>query len=137
MSKKPKLLVILLCCVAALLVVAVVGIHIYNNADHGKTMNDATVTDYNVAITEAARSYGSIGEQEFILIDTVSKELGKNTDITFRVYQLPDGGDWTAYQNYKVSDVPSDFAPDYVGHGTARLLEGSLEKIVVNVMYVK
>lgn len=135
--KKTRIYILIIALILLALTGFLVGRYIYNHIDHGKTLSDASIADYNVAITEAARSYGSIGKNEFILIDTVSKELGKNTDITFRVYQLPDGEDWTAYHGWKVSDVPAGFAPDYMGRGTARLLQGSLEKIVVNVMYVK
>ena len=132
-----KLILILLAIVAVAIVGSIVGVQIYNHADHGKVMGDSTVSDYNTAITKAARAYNYITQQEFILIDTVSKELGKNTDVTFRVYQIPEGSDWTAWQGWKVSDGPANFPAEYVGNGTARLLYDSLDKIVINVAYFK
>lgn len=132
-----RLTLIVLGIVAVLIVGTMIGVQIYNHADHGKVMGNTTVSDYNTAITKAARSYGSITQQEFILIDTVSKELGQHTTVTFRVYQLPEGADWTAYQGWKVSDVPADFVPEYIANGQARLMYNSLDKLIIDVAYFK
>lgn len=132
-----RLPLILIGIVAVLIVGTVIGVQIYNHADHGKMMGDATVANYNTAITKAARSYSKITDREFILIDTVSKGTGQHTLVSFRVYQLPEGADWSAYQGWKVSDVPADFAPEYVANGQAQLMYDSLDKIVVDVAYFK
>lgn len=132
---------IFICVAAAVLLLALAGVligrYIYNNKDHAADLQQAEIAEYNAAITAAARRAGSIGEQEFVLIDTISKQAGGHTDITIRVYQLPDGARQEEYMNLRVSDLPVDFAPAYMAHGTARLLEDSLQRIVVSVAYVR
>jgi len=137
MRKKNKLLLIVLVVIAVLAAAGAAAWIGYNNMDHSAILGDENVARYNSAITASARAYNSIRPDEFVLIDTVSKELGGNTNITFRVYKLPEGATFTDYQHLRVQDVPANFVPEYVGNGTARLMEGSLERIIVSVTYYK
>ena len=136
-KKKQKLLLIALAVVAVLSVAAVIFVLSYDHIDHGTTLSKSEISQYNIAITAAARSYKAITSSEIVIIDTVSKELGGHTEITFRVYQLPEGKTDAAYMELRVSDLPADFAPDHLGNGTARLVNGSKERIIVNVTYHK
>ncbi len=137
MRKKSKILLIIFLIVAVLAAAGAAAWISYNNMDHSAILGDENVARYNGAITASARAYNSIRPDEFVLIDTVSKELGGNTNATFRVYKLPEGAKFTDYQYLRVQDVPANFAPEYVGSGTARLMEGSLERIIVSITYYK
>lgn len=136
MAKKKPLL-ILLAVVAALCVAAVAAQMGYNRIDHSKLMNKEAIIRYNNAITTMARGYNSIAAEEFILIDTVHKQQGDHTTVTFRVYRLPEGHAVSTYAHLRVRDVPADFAPELMGEGTATLLGDSLDRILVTVAYSK
>lgn len=136
MSKK-KALLIVLAVVALLCVAGVVALFVYDRVDHSVAMGAGDVIQYNNAITAAARGYNAISSDEFVLLETVKKESSGHTEVTFRVYKLPEGKQLSDYLGLKVSDVPENFAPEYMGTGTARLVKGSLTNIVVNVTYYK
>ena len=135
--RKKKPLLIFLAVVAVLCVAAVAALVGYNRIDHSRLMNKEKVIQYNNAITTMARGYNSIAAEEFILIDTVHKEQGGHTKVTFQVYRLPEGHAVSTYAHLRMRDVPADFAPEYMGSGTATLLNDSLDRILVTVAYAK
>lgn len=138
MSKKLKKCILILLAVALLAVgVVLIGFYAYNHADHAKNLEETEIAAYNTAITAAARKAGSIRDDEFILIDTISKEVGGNTNISIRVYKLPDGAKQADYMGLRVSDLPEDFGPEFMARGTARLIDDSMDRIVVTVNYVR
>ena len=136
MAKKKPLL-IFLAVVAVLCVAAVAARAGYNHIDHGKLMNKETIVQYNNAITTMAQRYNSISAEEFILIDTVQKQHGDHTTVTFHIYRLPEGHAVSTYAHLRVRDIPADFAPERMGEGTATLLGDSLDRILVTVAYSK
>lgn len=113
------------------------GRYIYNHADHAAGLDTPEIADYNTAITAAARKAGKIGADEFVIIDTITKTAGGNTDIAIHVYRLPDGGTDADYTGLRVSDLPEDFVPELMATGTARLIKDSLDAIYVSVVYLK
>jgi len=137
MRKKNKNLMIILAVTAVICLIGVAIMIGYDHVDHSNLLSDKDTALYNSAITASGRAYGSLRSDEFVLIETVSKQLGDDTVVTFRVYKLPEGAKFADYQDLKVSDLPADFAPEYMGSGTARLLGGALEKAVVSVTYYK
>ena len=137
MHKKNKKLLIVLAIIALLSIAAVATVLVYDRVDHSGLIGKSEVSQYNTAITATARGYSSIATDEFVIIDTVSKELDGHTNITFRVYKLPEGDLVSKYASLKVGDLPADFAPDYVGNGKAQLVNGSLTKIIITVTYFK
>ena len=100
-------------------------------------VEDDQVETYNATITAAARKAGKISDSEFVLIDTVTQGKSGNVDITIRVYRMAEGQKQADYMHLRVSDVPEDFAPEFMGTGTARLVGGSLQSIVITVNFVR
>ena len=137
MRKKSKTLLIFLAVVAVLCLAAVAAMFGYSRIDHSKLMNKETIIQYNNAITTMARGYNSITTEEFILIDTVHKEQGGHTKVTFQIYRLPKGHVVSTYAHLRVRDLPADFAPEHMGTGTATLLDDSLDRILITVAYSK
>ena len=137
MKQKNKILLAVLAVVAVLCVGGVAVLLSYGSVDHSKFMSKTQVTEYNTAITAAARGYNSITKEEFVLIDTVSKTMGSHTEVTYRVYRLPEGKQLSDYLSLTAGDVPADFAPEHVGNGTARLVNGTLDRIIVTIAYFK
>jgi hypothetical protein len=100
-------------------------------------MTDDRIREYNTSITLAARKAGKITQQDFILIETITEGKDGHEDVTLRIYRVAEGQDADAYRNLRVSDLPEDFGPEHMGNGTARLLNGSLESIVLNLNFIR
>lgn len=95
------------------------------------------IEEYNTSITQAARKAGKITQQDFVLVDTITEGKDGHEDVTLRVYRVAEGEDADDYMHLQVSDLPADFAPEYMGSGTARLLNGSLESVVLDLNFIR
>lgn len=132
-----KMLLIGGIALAAVMIMAGVLLGWHLLAGQEPSLEGAQIAEYNAAITAVARKGNKIGSNDFILIDQLSKGKDGHTDVTIRVYRLPEGADQADYMHLQVGDLPESFGPEYMGHGTARLLNGSLSSIVLNVTYIR
>ena len=137
MKRGQKWLMIALLAVGILLVGAMAGLAIYNNANHAIFMNDHQVQAYNQAITNQARANGTIAKDEFVLIDDVSKDAGGHTNVSVRVYKAQDSAQEGDFLHLRYSQLAEDAPLLYMANGTARLLNDSLDQIVITVKYVR
>ena len=137
MKSGQKWLVTALVLVGVLLVGALIGLAIYNHANHAIFMKEAQVKAYNQAITNQARANGTIAKDEFVLIEDVSKDAGGHTNVTVRVYKVQEGAQESDFLHLRYSQLPDHAPLLYMANGTARLLNDSLDQIVITVKYVR
>ncbi len=124
------------CILIAVLVIVVLAIGFgvyrlatYNSTNQSGWMNKDEKTEYNSAITQQAWLTSRIARDEILIINTVNKTLGGDTEVELYVYKLPQGAKATDYYHLSVRQIPADSGLEHVGTATCKLAGGKLESV--------
>ncbi len=136
-SRKQIIALALLFCIGA----GCVGgywIYNYNTTNQASWLSADDTFSYNDAATQRARSAGLIGEDEILVLNKVSKQLGGDTSIAFKVYKVLEGEDAAVLMHYRAAKLPENAKIEQVGTASAILIADQVSQIVdLAVQYTK
>ena len=110
-----------LCLIAAVITVSCIRTSQYNNKDHAQDMSRDDRYFMNLSITTFGDTKALIGEQEVLVLDTVTKHRGGDTLITFVIYQYPEISDYYRALSMTPEEIAADPAFTYMGTGEVTL----------------
>lgn len=127
---------------AAVLVAAIAGVSIYawqyHNQDHADGLSSDDLYEYNYLLTVFGRNNKLTNNSEVLVVDTVTKTLGGDTEVTFRIFHYEKESDLAAALKMTVEQVGENSAYEYMGYGTVTLLDDNFAGMVnMKVVYVK
>lgn len=139
MKKKLIWIIAILVCVA---VVAGAGIgiyaHFYNNQNHADNLNNQQLRDYNHLLTAFGRNNKLIANDEVLVLDTVTKNLGGDTEASFLIYRYKNESDLTAALQMTPEQIAENDAYEFMGNGTVTLLDDKFSGMVnMKTRYIK
>lgn len=110
----------------------------YNSTNQAGWMSKDEKNEYNSTITQRAWKTGRISQDEILILKTVNKNLGGDTQIDFYVYKLPQGAKATDYFSLEVSQISEDMGLTHVGLASCRLAGGNLKSITnLEIKYIR
>lgn len=127
---------------AAVLVAAIAGICIYawqyHNRDHASDLNSDELYQYNYLLTVFGRNNNLTSNSEVLVVDTVTKTLGGDTEVVFRIFRYEKESDLAPALKMTVEQVGENSAYEYMGYGTVTMLDDNFAGMVnMKVIYVK
>lgn len=138
---KKKILLIIAIVLAVLVVAGVVlGIyaHVYKNQNHADKLDDKSLYEYNHILTAFGRSNNLISGNEVLVLDTVNKNLGGDTEASFYIYRYENESDLVEALKMTPEQIAANDAYEYMGTGTVTLLDDKFAGMVnMKTMYVK
>lgn len=135
---KKKVLITLAVVLALVLGFGVYRLVTYNSSEHSNWMDKDEKTEYNTALTQHAWRTAKISRNEILLLKSVNKNLGGDSQLEFYVYQLPDGAKSTDYLHLDANQVSSDSGLIHIGTATCRLAGGKISSIYsLEVKYIR
>lgn len=124
-----KTIITLSIILAAVLVVAGIGLGIYarhyGDQNHADKLTQDELYEYNYVLTVFGRNASVIGENEVLILDTVTKNLGGNSEASFVIYQYSKESDLLAALNMTPEEIAANSAYEYMGTGTVTLVDDS------------
>ena len=123
---KKKLIIIISVAVVLVAIAAVVyGIYAknYNNRDYAAEMSSEEVYQYNYMLTVFGRNANRIGNQDVLVIETMTKELGGDTLITFHIFRYTKEADLEDALKMDLSQISADSRFECVGDGTVTMID--------------
>ena len=139
MSKK-TILIIAIAVAVVLLAGAVLGIYayIYKNQNHADKLDEQGLYQYNHLLTAFGRTNSLIANDEVLVLDTVNKNLGGDTEATFYIYKYKNESDLMAALKMTPDEIAGNDAYEYMGSGTVTLLDDKFAGMVnMKTMYIK
>ena len=109
MNKKLKILLITLPIVIAVWLGAVL-------------ITGSSVTDYNTAATKRAQASGLIGQNDILILKSITKNPGGDSKAEFYIYRLPDGASAEDYLHLRVSKVDAGSGLDHLGSASCTFI---------------
>lgn len=138
--KKRKITVLLIVLAAALLIGIGVGIYaaFYNNHDHMADMTDKELYEFNYVLTAFGRNAELTADNEVLILETMTKNLGGDTEVTFKIYHYERESDLSAALDMTNQQISENSSYTYMGHGTVTLVDDSFAGMSnMKVMYVR
>ena len=93
----------------------------YNKKDHAEGMSADELRQYNYAITVFAQNKNKINSNDVLIMDTMRKERGGDTLITFVIYQYASFSDMNQALRMTAEEIASDSRFVYMGTGEVTL----------------
>lgn len=136
---KKKIFLIILC--AILLAAAGFGVFrlaTHNTANHAHRLSASELQECNTAVTQKAQVSGTIGKQEILILHTLSKTRGMDSNAVFYIYRLPEGADPHNYTGLRINQAEASGDLIYMGTLSCRLVENQLTSAYdMNVTYIR
>lgn len=113
---------------AALLVIGIgIGIYAvyYNQYDHMGAMTEKELYEYNYVLTAFGRSASITASNEVLILDTMTKKLGGDTEVTFKIYRYEKESDLADALYMTNQEIGEASGYTYMGHGTVTLGDDS------------
>lgn len=125
MSKRTRI-ILWICIVAALIAIAGIGYglyaHNYNNRDHAQDVEEDELFQLNYTLTVFGRNKSMIGTNDVLILDTMTKEMGGDTQITFVIYRYTNESDLNRALHMTAEEIAADPSFEYMGNGTVTML---------------
>lgn len=124
-----KLIIIISVAVALIAIAAVAyGIYArhYNDQNHAENLSSSDRSSYNYALTAFGRTNSIIGDKDVLVLDTISKELGGDSQITFVIYRYSSESDLNDALKMSAEQIAQDARFEYVGTGTVALVDDEI-----------
>ncbi len=137
---KKKIIIILSVILVVALVATGVGIYayIYGQQDHADAMDSDDRYEYNYILTLFGRNNSLSGDDEVLVLESVDKTLGGDTEATFKIYRYEKESDLSAALKMTVEEIAENGAYEYVGYGTVTLVDDSFAGMSnMKTIYVK
>ena len=129
MKKKQKI-IRFTAIVVAMAVIAGIGLWIYadqyGKRDFADSMSQEERYQHNYTITLYGRQYQYSSQNEVLIVESIHKNLGGNTEITFRIYSYTNATQLSEALKMTCSDIEKDQRYAFVGTGSVTLLGGKL-----------
>ena len=122
MIMKKKLWILPLC----LLLLVAIGIGIYLGSGRISTTN---IKEYNTAATQRAWRQSIIGNNDILILKSVTRDPGGDTNVEFNVYRLPAGAMASHYLDKQVSDLPADTPLELMGSASCTFIGDDITAI--------
>lgn len=139
---KKKTIIVLSIIVAAVLVLAGIGIgiyaHIYGQQDHADAMSVEDRYQYNYALTAFGRNSGRTSNSEVLIVDSITKKLGGDTEVIFYIYRFEKESDLSAALYMTAEEIAENSSYEYMGFGSVTLVDDSFAGMTnMRTVYVK
>ena len=135
-------LTITLSIVAAVVILAsvVFGIyaHRYNHKNHAETLTDSELQNYNHLLTAFGQRNNLIGSQDVLIVETITKTVGGDTEITFVIYQYNQESDLYPALKMNAAQIAANENYEYMGTGTVSMPQDNIANMTnMKTIYVK
>ncbi len=121
--KKKTILMILAVVLLAAAGFGIFRLATHNTANHADRLGAGELQACNTAVTQKAQVSGTIGKQEILILHTLSKTRGMDSDAVFYIYRLPEGADPSDYTGLRISQADASGDLVYMGTLSCRLVE--------------
>lgn len=111
MTQKKRLLLCL--CTLPVIIAIWLGVVLF-------TGNSAT--DYNTAATERAQASKMISKQDILILKSITKDPGGDSQAEFYIYRLPDGAKAEDYLHLQVSKISADSPLEHMGSASCTFI---------------
>lgn len=136
--KKKTILIILAVILLAAAAFGIYRLATHNTANHADRLSAGELQECNTAVTQKAQVSGTIGKQEILILHTLSKTRGMDSNAVFYIYQLPEGADPNDYTGLRASQAESSGDLVYMGTLSCRLVENQLTSAYdMKVTYIR
>lgn len=129
MSKRTQI-ILWVCIVAAVIAIAGIGYglyaHNYNNRNHAQNMEENELFQLNYTLTVFGRNNNVIGSNDVLILDTMTKEMGGDTQITFVIYRYTNESDLNRALKMTAAEIAEDPSFEYMGNGTVTMVEDEI-----------
>ena len=141
MSKRTK--IILWACIVAS-VIAIAGLSYglyarsYNNRDHAENMEEDELFQLNYTLTVFGRNKSMISTNDVLSLDTMTKEMGGDTQITFVIYRYTNESDLNKALHMTAEEIAADSSFEYMGSGTVTMIGDDVARMSnMKTTYIK
>ncbi len=101
----------------------------YNTTNQASWLSADDTFGYNEAATKQAQKAGLIAEDEILLLNKVSKQLGGDTGITFKVYRVLEGENAENLMQYRSGKLPENAKVEQTGVASATFIMDQIGNI--------
>lgn len=128
--KKKQTILRVAAIVLALALIAGIGLWIYadqySKQNFADSMSQEERYQHNYTMTLYGRKYQYSGQNDVLILESVHKNLGGNTEITFRIYSYGNATQLSEALKMTCSDIEKDQRFTCIGTGSVTLLGGKL-----------
>lgn len=125
-----KNLIIIISVAVVLVAIAAVAYGVYakkyNNRNYAAEMSAEEVYQYNYMLTVFGRNANRIGSQDVLVIETMTKELGGDTLITFHIFHYTKEADLEDALKMDLTQISADPRFECVGDGTVTMIDDKI-----------
>ena len=131
--KKMHKIIRITAIVLALAVIAGIGLWIYadqySKRDFVASMTEQERYQYNYSLTLYGRNYQYTGKSDVLIVENIQKNLGGNTEVSFRIYSYSNSTLLSEALKMTCADMDKDQRFVFVGTGTVTLLDDQMAKM--------
>lgn len=110
----------------------------YNNQDHANRLNEEQLYQYNHFLTVFGRSNSLTGDDEVLIVDSISKTLGGDTKIMFCIYHYENESDLMAGLEMSREEIEKNSSYEYMGYGEVTLVDDKIAGMSnMKTVYIK
>ena len=137
-----KKLIVILSIVAAVAIVGGVAFgiyaHQYNNKNHAENLSESELQNYNHLLTAFGHRNNLIGSKDVLIVDTITKTVGGDTEITFFIYQYKQESDLYPALKMNAQQIADNENYEYMGTGTVTMIQDEIGGMTnMRTVYVK
>lgn len=136
--KKRTIIIASVAVVAALLIGLAVFSVVYNNQDHAGALKGDDLYQYNYFLTVFGRNNSLTGDDEVLIVDSISKNLGGDTQIVFYIYHYENESDLMPALEMTRQEIEKNASYEYVGFGEVTLVDDKIAGMSnMKTIYIK
>ncbi len=110
----------------------------YRNQDHADSLKGDELYEYNYLLTVFGRNNSLTGDNELLIVDSISKNLGGDTQVTFRIYHYEKESDLLPGLKMTREEIEKNASYEYVGFGEVTLVDDAFAGMSnMKTVYVK
>lgn len=139
-NKKKIIMIISIVLLVAALAGIGVGIYAkhYHSLNHAEDLTGDELFEYNYVLTVFGRNKQVISSNDVLIVDTVTKNLGGDTEITFFIYRYTSESDLDAALRMSAEQIAADSRFEYMGTGTVSMIRDEIAGMSnMKTVYVK
>lgn len=124
---KKKIVVTVSIIVVAALLVGGLGLWLYSryygSQNHADKLDEQALYEYNYILTAFGRNANVISDDEVLVLNTITKNLGGDSEASFLIYKYSQESDLQAALHMTPEEIANNAAYEYMGTGTVTLVD--------------
>ena len=136
--KKRSIIILSIMVAVALIAGLAIYARLYHEPNYADKLGDDELYQHNYLLTVFGRNNSLTGSKEVLVVDTITKTLGGDTEVTFRIYAYEKESDLMPALHMTVEQIEASSSYEYMGHGTVTLVDDQFAGMVnMKPVYVK